>query len=102
MKQFDVYRVKSSRAGGTGRLVVIVQHDTSEDLETRVVAPLSEPGIIPPVERLRPVVWVEGAEQVIAMDRIAAVERRSLGRVGNVAPHRDEIVSALDLLFTGY
>jgi hypothetical protein len=36
-------------------------------------------------------------------DRIAAVERRSLGqRVGNVAPHRDEIVFALDLLFTAY
>ena len=35
--------------------------------------------------------------------RLVVILRATMGqRVGNVAPHRDEIVSALDLLFTGY
>jgi len=46
---------------------------------------------------------VDGVEHVLVVDRIAAIERATMRqRVGNVAPYRDEIVSALDLLFTGY
>jgi toxin CcdB len=103
MKQFDVYRLRPSRGEGAGRLVVILQHDTTEKLETRIVAPLAEPSTIPPAERLRPIIKLEGIEHVLVVDRIAAVVRATMGqRVGNVARHRDEIVSALDLLFTGY
>ena len=100
MKQFDVYRLKQSRGDG---LVVILQHDTTENLETRIVAPLAQRSAIPPAERLRPIIEMDASEHVLVVDRIAAVERRSLGqRVGSVAAHRDEIISALDLLFTGY
>ena len=103
MKQFDVYRLRQPRGEGAGRLVVILQHDTTEKLETRIVAPLAHPNAIPPVERLRPIIQVDGVEHVLVVDRIAAIERATMGqRVGNVAPYRDEIVSALDLLFTGY
>lgn len=49
------------------------------------------------------VTTVDGAEQVVVVGRMAAVERRSLGqRVGSVAAYRNEIISPLDLLFTGY
>lgn len=100
MNQFDVYRLKQARGDG---LVVILQHDTTANLETRIVAPLAQQSAIPPAERLRPIIEVNGSEHVLVVDRIAAVQRRSLAqRVGSVAAYRDDIISALDLLFTGY
>lgn len=100
MKQFDIYRLQQSKGD---RLVVILQHDTTENLETRIVAPLAQRSAIPPAERLRPTIEIGSREYVLVVDRIAAVERRSFGqRFGSVAGYRDDIISALDLLFTGY
>jgi toxin CcdB len=94
MKQFDIYRLQQSKGD---RLVVILQHETTENLETRIVAPLARRSAIPPAERLRPAIEIRSREYVLVVDRIAAAERRSLGqRVGSVAGYRDDIISALD------
>ena len=55
------------------------------------------------IERMRPLVRHKGRDHVIAIDRLAAVARRSIDKpIGSAAAQRDQIVAAIDLLFTGY
>jgi hypothetical protein len=57
---------------------------------------------LPPIERLRPLVRYRDRDHVIAVDRLAAVARRSIDKpAGSVAAQRDAIIAAVDLLFTG-
>jgi toxin CcdB len=103
MRQFDVHRLKEARGRGSPRLVVVLQHDVSDDLETRVVAPLARPQDIPHAQKLRPIISLDATDYVLVADRLAAVDRGSIGqRVGSAERHRDAIVTALDFLFTGY
>jgi hypothetical protein len=58
---------------------------------------------LPSLERIRPPVNFEGKPYVVVVDRLAAVERHSVGpRVGSLEPHRDELIRAIDTLFTGF
>jgi hypothetical protein len=55
------------------------------------------------VERLHPSVQFRGNEFLVMMDQMSAVDVAQLGPPEtSLDQHRDEIVSALDLLFTGY
>ena len=82
---------------------MILQHRLSHHLDTCVVAPLVPTSQLPSVERMRPVVRYRDQDHVIAVDRLAAVARRSIDKsVGSVAAQRDHIIGAIDLLFTGY
>jgi toxin CcdB len=99
MDQFDICPLRS----GQGNPVVILQHRLSHHLDTCIVAPLVPASQLPPIERMRPLVRYRDRDHVIAMDRLAAVARRSIDkRVGSVASERDPIIAAIDLLFTGY
>jgi toxin CcdB len=96
-RQFDVYR----RANGT--LVVILQHDLMDALATRVVAPL-----VPTrqkgngIKGVNPIVYIGDTDFVLALEFPAAATERELGTyVANIAHVRDDIIRALDLLFTG-
>jgi len=104
MDQFDVHRLRGPE-GRSARVdfVVILQHRFIDPLETCVVAPLMPIERLPSLERLRPIVTSEDHELVVAIDRLAALERRSIGSTaGSLAAYHDEIIAALDLLFTGY
>ena len=84
-------------------VVVILQHRHTFDVDTVIVAPLVSAGTLPPLGRIRPRVGLEGREHVAVMDRLAAVERRAIGpRVGSVQAYRDELIRAIDTLFTGF
>jgi toxin CcdB len=99
MDQFDICPLR----GGRGNPVVILQHRLSHDLDTCVVAPLVPTSELPPIERMRPLVYYRERDYVIAVDRLAAVARRNIDKpVGSVAAQRDGIIAAIDLLFTGY
>ena len=104
MSQFDVYRNPDPGSQARIPFVVVLQSDLLDAVENHVVAPLrlKQENAIIPVVRLNPVVQIDGADYLVRVQDIATVPRRMLKqRVANLSPQRDEILAALDLLFTG-
>jgi toxin CcdB len=101
MAQFDLFRNSRSKKYP---FLLDLQIDLLRDLATRVVAPLSPLKSLggKPIGRLNPVVEVMGAEYAILFQEMAAFPVQALGEsFGNLGHRRDELVAALDLLFTG-
>jgi hypothetical protein len=98
MRQFDVCRLKSRN----DQLVVVLQHDTVDDLDTRVVAPLSAVSYRALVQRLRVPVKLDGDEYLVQLDRMAAVSVRELGQVrGSLTKFEQPMKTGVDLLIFG-
>lgn len=97
-RQYDIYR----RPNGT--LVVDVQHTLLEDLATRVVVPLIIKTKGAPESRsLNPGVSFGGKDYFIGTQFLATATLAELGpNIGDIRHMRDEIIRALDLLFTGF
>lgn len=97
VSQFDICRL------GDGVLVVVLQDDVLSHLTLRVVAPLlSMARAGPPTRGLNPVIAVGETPYVLKPEFLSSVPLRSLGpAIGTARTQRDEIVRALDLLFTG-
>jgi len=101
MPQFDVFR---NPRGGTFPLLLDVQADLLCDLATRVVVPLAPVKQWPTkrLTRLNPTARVRQVDYVMIFQELAAVPRPALGQaIGSLRTRRDDIVAALDLLFTG-
>lgn len=103
MHQFDVLRNPTPSTAGWTPFLLVLQADLLQDLATAVVAPLvleSEFGR--PASILNPVFEIAGVRLVLSTAELAGVSRTALGeRIGSLAEHRNEVVQALDLLFTG-
>lgn len=99
MARFDIF----DNEGGAGYLLD-VQSDLLSGLNTRVVVPLLPKSTAPtPAQRLNPVFSIEGQELVMANQYMAVVPEGELrSGVGNLAEQRDEISTALDILFLGF
>ena len=99
MARNDVYR----RTDGGG-LVLDVQSDLLDRLNTRVVVPLLPKVDAPtPAARLNPVFEIEGAPYVMVTQFLAAVPAGLLGeQVASLDAAHDQITGALDLVFTGF
>lgn len=98
MAQFDVYRLAPDAS-----LVVDVQSNLHDSLETRVVIPLvpAEARLVS-VSRLHPVIRILDGDYLLAPQLMAAVPARILtDPAGAIADQRDHIVAAIDLLVTG-
>jgi toxin CcdB len=95
--QFDLYRVQG------GGLVVVLQSDLLDQLQTRVVAPLVPANAVARVMRtLNPAVTL-GEEAYLVMPQLAAtLTLTELGeKVGSLAMMHDAIVRAVDALLSG-
>lgn len=97
-RQYDVYR----RPNGT--FVVDVQHGLLKDLNTRVVVPLiAKSNNAPDSRSLNPTVTFDGKYYLISTQFLATATLAELGTtIGDIGHRRDEIIRALDLLFTGF
>lgn len=100
MARFDVHRSRWSEDS----LLVIVQADIFESLDTRLAIPL-----LPtrtdrrPVTRLNPTFEIEGKTYVLYTQHTLAVPVNGLKvPIANLAGHRDEIVAAVDFLQQGF
>jgi toxin CcdB len=105
MAQFSVYRNKSPRSKTIFPLLVDVQSDLLEDLQTRVVVPLSKVAALTrkPVSQLTPVLEFEQTSYVLVTPQLAGIARSELGAVaGSVVKSRDTIIAALDFLLMGF
>jgi toxin CcdB len=102
MARFDVYRP----TGRPASWLVDVQAGLLSDLESRVGIPLvpAKGGRQDAIDRLMPVLTIDGQDFVLVTTDIAMVPTRLLGSpVTNIeADHRDTITAAMDFLFQGY
>jgi toxin CcdB len=104
MAHLDVFPNLDARTKTSIPFVLDVQSDLLSSLPTAIVIPLAIPESIEslPILRLNPKVDVGGTALVALTQDLAALPRRLLqSPVANISPQRDEILAALDLLFTG-
>jgi toxin CcdB len=96
-RQFEIFRP----AGNV--LVVVIQSDLLEAMQTRVVAPLLPAGAAgQPMSGLNPSLVVDGQSFVLMPQLAATLTLAELGRpVGSLAAARDSIVRAVDILLSG-
>jgi len=101
MPQFDVFQ--NPRAS-MFPLLLDVQSDLLASLSTRVVVPMTTAKKLgrKPMARLNPTVKVDATEYILVVQELAAIPVTALGkRVASLAARRDDVIAALDLLFTG-
>lgn len=104
MGQFDVFENPSKRSKKRIPYLLDVQADLLSGLETRAVVPLGRPEVTRGhvIERLTPVLELEGEVLVMLTPELASVPESALGRrAGTLEAHRAEIMGALDFLLTG-
>ena len=103
MAQFDVSRNTNPASSSVIPYLLDVQSDLLGVLSTRVVVPLvlaTEMGKA--AQTLNPQFEIENAAVVMSTAEISGVPCRSLGeKVTSLQARREEIIAALDLLFTG-
>jgi toxin CcdB len=84
--------------------VLEVQSNLLDALPSCVVVPLAHPETVKtlPILRLNPYVVVDGIRLIALTQELASIPRRLLKiPVANLTPQRDEILAALNFLFTG-
>ena len=103
MAQFDVYLNPNPDTRKSIPYLLDVQADLLDTLATRVVVPLilaEEIGLA--AKYLNPQFKIKGVAVIMSTAELAGIPNRSLGdKVASLKSKRDEIIAALDLLFTG-
>lgn len=100
MAKYDVF----GDPRGTDNLLVVIQHDIFEPLDTRLAIPLlPEHPRRTPLKRLNPVFSIGGRNYVLYTQHMLAVPKHVLKQpLANVQEKRDEITAAVDLLLQGF
>ena len=103
MAQFDVHLNPNPDTRTSIPYLLDVQSDLLDTLTTRVVAPLilaEEMGLA--AKHLNPQFKIKGVAVVMSTAELAGIPNRALGeKVASLKNKRDEIITALDFLFTG-
>ena len=105
MAQFTVHRNEDPRSRTAFPYMVNVQSDLLDDLQTRVVIPLTRAGTLvkKPIAHLMPTVEFNGDVYVLVTSQLAGIARTDLGpAAGSLADKRDAIVAAMDFLLLGF
>ncbi|MDP2809730.1 MAG: CcdB family protein [Rhodocyclaceae bacterium] len=105
MAQFDVFPNTDAESTAVVPYVLDVQSSFLDRLSTCIVIPLAIPEALDtlPILRLNPSLVIEGKNLVVLTQDMAPVPRRLLRRsVANLSSRREEILAALDFLFTGF
>lgn len=103
MAQFDVYLNPNADTRDAIPFLLDVQADLLDGLATRVVVPLVLAEEMPlPAKQLNPQFKIKGVAVVMSTPELAGVPIRILGeKMASLKNKRDEIIAALDMLFTG-
>lgn len=104
MAQFDVYLNPNSATNKTVPYFLNVQADLLDSLHTRVIVPLvREKEMGGAIKGLHLKCKVKGETLVLSTAELAGLPLRALGdKVMSLKSKRDEIIAALDLVFTGF
>ena len=102
MAQFDVYLNSNPDTRKNIPFLLDVQTELLDMLSTRVVVPLVLAEEMQPARNLNPQFKIKNIAVVMSTAELAGVQNRALGeKVTSLKNKRDEIIAALDLLFTG-
>ncbi len=104
MAQFDVYENPNKETNQTVPFLLDLQADLLDNLVTRVVAPLVVAAMMGgAVRHLNPRFKVKDNEVFMSTAELAGVPISALGeKVDSLREQRDDIIAALDFLFTGF
>jgi toxin CcdB len=104
MAQFDVYANANEETNQTVPYLLDLQADLLDNLATRVVAPLVAAALVgKAIKHLNPQFKVKDNLVFMSTAELAGVPKSALGqRVGSLKEQRNEIIAALDFLFTGF
>ncbi len=100
-----IYRNKSQRSKSTYPFLVDVQSDLLDELQTRVVIPLTKASALAkrPLSNLTPALKFDGETYLLMTPQLAGVARTDLGAsTGSLADQRRVIVAAIDFLLMGF
>ncbi len=103
IQQFDVFANPDAHESVYRPFIVVLQSGLVSDLRSTIVAPLVRRQDMSGAQRLNPLVTVAGEEFWLATHELFALDRRILRKkVASLAECRNQIIAALDMLFTGF
>jgi len=104
MAQFDVYENLNPETEDIIPYLLDVQAELLNTLTTRVVVPLLTAAAMgKAAKNLNPQFEIMGCAVVMSTAELAGVPQRILGeKICSLQEHRQEIIAALDFLFTGF
>lgn len=104
MAQFDVYENPNSETNQEIPYLLDVQADLLDTLATRVVVPLINASAAgKPLRHLNPEFTINETLVIMSTPELAGISVQSMGqKAGTLKDRRDEIIAALDFLFTGF
>ncbi|MGB5279452.1 MAG: CcdB family protein [Gammaproteobacteria bacterium] len=104
MAQFDVCRNPNPDTQAAIPYLLEVQSDLLESIATCVVVPLVRTSERKkPAKYLNPCLDIEGTQVIMLTEQIAGIPRRALSkRIASLSSKRQEIMTALDFLFSGF
>lgn len=103
MSQFDYYQNPNPASREWAPYIVDLQHDLLDVLKTRIMAPLvvTQPSGDPAIKRLNPIASIDGQTYFLSSAELASVPVNELSNpVGNLSEYRNELLAAIDLIFT--
>lgn len=103
MAQFDVYANPDPASRQWAPYIVDLQHDMLDALATRIMAPLlvARTADEPIAERLNPMMEFAGKCYYLSAAEMASVPVSALSKpVGSLSSCRDDLLAAVDMLFT--
>ena len=102
MQQFDVFANRSTRSRDRAPYLLVLPFRYFLDRRTTVIAPLIDAKLLTPVPKLNPVFQIDGHQVVFSPMEVVNIPTGELQSfVLNLASERENIIGALDLLFTG-
>jgi len=103
MAQFDVYLNPNAESNRSIPYLLDVQADLLDVLATRIVIPLHTMASMPkPARHLNPTLEINGEKFVLSTAELAGVPTAMLGKpIDNLKAYREDMIAALDFVFTG-
>lgn len=104
MAQFSIHQNKNTQSQTEFPLLLDIQTNLLESLQTTVVVPLKklETNKDNVLTQLTPILNIEGMDYLMLTPQLAGIQRKELGKVmGDVEHVRTDIINALDFLVSG-
>jgi toxin CcdB len=104
MAQFTVYQNANTQTKKLFPYLLDVQSDLLNELQTSVVVPLALANKkTKTISRLTPQLKINGENFIMLTPQLAGINKKDLGKiVTNLSESRNEIISAIDFLITGF
>jgi hypothetical protein len=102
IRQLDIVQNPDTSAKGQIPYLLVLQSDTIDTLSSVVVAPVFRDAAAEAMTRTTLMLEVNGESLLCKVHELVAVNRRRLGpAVGNAGDRYDDLIRAIDMIFSG-